>query len=179
MTAVRGGVALALVAALFTAAGCGYHLSGMGRGSGSFLPEDAETIAIPTFDNETERPEIEIRITEALTNEFVRRGRLEARASAQQADVLLEGRISSFRTDPVTFTSSGRFDRVEVTLTARVRLVRTSPEAVLWSQNHFVFREQYDVPETPLADFDREIVAVEQIAEGFARSVVTSILEGF
>jgi len=168
-----------LAVTLLAAVGCGYHLAGRGGGPGSFLPEDVETIAIPTFENETERPEIELRITEALIDEFVQRGRLEGRASPKEADVLLEGRIISFRNDPVTFTSSGRFDRVEVTLTAQVRLARTSPEAVLWSQNHFVFRQQYDVPETPLAEFDREIVAVEEIADGFARSVVTSILEGF
>lgn len=178
MNGVRGMAALAALLALLAASACGYHLAGRG-GAGSFLPDDVHSIAIPTFENRTERPELEQRVTEALTDEFVRRGRLESRADPRDADVLLEGKITAFRTDPVTFTAGGRFDRVEVTLTAEVRLVRTSPEAVLWTQNHFVFREQYNVPETPLAEFDREIVAVEEIADGFARSVVTSILEGF
>ena len=64
-------------------------------------------------------------------------------------------------------------------ITASMRLVQSSPETILWSQNYFTFREQYDVPETPLTEFDREIIAIEQISEGFARSVVTSMLEGF
>ncbi len=170
-----------LVSALGTAAllpGCGYHLAGMAGGT-SFLPEGVRTIGIPTLHNETDRPEIEQRITEALVDEFVHRGRIEAVAGREGADVVLEGTIMSFRTDPVTFTARGRYDRVEVTITARMRLVRVHPEKVLWSQNHFVFQEQYDVPETPLSQVDREIVAIEEIARDFARSVVTSILEGF
>ncbi|MDQ7006284.1 MAG: LptE family protein [Acidobacteriota bacterium] len=167
------GLCLALAAV-----GCGYHLAGRSTGA-SFIPPTVKTLGIPTFANTTDRPEIEQRITEALVDEFLRRSRLEAVPDARGADVLLEGEISSFKTDPVTFTESGRFDRVEVTITARVRLVQTSPEKVLWSQNHFVFREQYDVPETPLTEFDREIVAIEEISRGFARSVTTSILEGF
>ncbi len=163
---------------LILASGCGYHLAGRSSGA-SFLPAGARTLGIPTFANRTDRPEIEQRITEALVDEFLRRSRLQAVPSPKGADVLLEGEIASFKTDPVTFTESGRFDRVEVTITARVRLVQTSPEKVIWSQNHFVFREQYDVPETPLTEFDREIVAIEQIARGFARSITTSILEGF
>ncbi len=160
------------------AMGCSYHLAGRG-GDSSFIPEGVKTIGIPPFGNETDHPELGGRITEALINEFVRRGHYDIVSSAEGADVLLEGAVSLMRENPVTFTESGRFDRVEVSITARVRLVRTSPEAILWSQNHFVFREQYDVPETPLAQFDKEIVAIDEMSAGFARSVATSILEGF
>ncbi len=167
---------LPLCAFLMTA--CGYHLAGRG-GESSFIPEGVKTIAIPSFGNETDQAELGSRITEALINEFVRRGRYEILASSKGADVLLEGVVSTMRESPVTFTEGGRFDRVEVSITARVRLVRASPEAILWSQNHFIFSEQYDVPETPLDQFDREILAIDELAEGFARSVATSILEGF
>ncbi len=169
---------LLVLPAIVSLPGCGYHLAGMG-GAHSFLPEGVHAIGIPTLHNETDRPEIEQRITEALVDEFVHRGRLEAVAGREGADVVLEGTIMSFRTDPVTFTARGRYDRVEVTITARMRLTQVHPEKVLWSQNHFVFQEQYDVPETPLSQVDREIVAIEEIARDFARSVVTSILEGF
>jgi hypothetical protein len=65
-------------------------------------------------------------------------------------------------------------------VTARIRLIQHgTTDKVLWSQNFFVFREQYDVPETPSSGFEREIVAVEEVARGVARSVITSMLEGF
>ncbi|MDH3284625.1 MAG: LPS assembly lipoprotein LptE [Acidobacteriota bacterium] len=168
----------AVVCGLLCAAGCGYHLTGR-AGSSSSLPPDVKTIGIPALANETDRPETEQRITEALIDEFIRRGRYETVPGPAGADVVLEGTINSFRSEPVTFTERGRFDRVEVVITASMRLVRTSPEKVLWSQNHYTFRQQYDVPETPLTEFDREIIAIEEISRGFARSVVTSILEGF
>lgn len=175
---MRWRLAALLLAAAVSAAGCGYHLAGRGKGTG-VVPATARTIGIPPLANETDRPELEQRITEALVDEFVRRGRLVVLPGPEGADLLLEGAIMSFRTEPVTFSEQGRFDRVEVVVTARIRLLQTSPELVLWSQNHFVFREQYDVPESSLAEFDPEIVAIDEIAKGFARSAVTSMLEGF
>ena len=136
-------------------------------------------IGIPLLGNRTEQADIDQRITEALLEEFVRRGKIEAVPGARGVDVLLEGEIWSFREEPIDFTAEGRYSRVEVVVTARIRLVRTSPETVLWTQNNFVFREQYDVPESPTTDVDRQIVAIDEIAVGFARTVVTSILEGF
>lgn len=161
--------------------GCGYHLAGRGAASSaSFLPRDVKVIGLPPLRNETDQPEIEQRISEALADEFVRRGRYETRATADGADVVLEGTITGFRSTPVSLNERGRADRLEVVVTAQMRLVRRQPiEQTIWSQSHFVFREQYDLPETPQAQFEREIVAVEDVAKGFARSVVTSLLEGF
>ena len=42
-----------------------------------------------------------------------------------------------------------------------------------------ISRSRYDLPQSPSAQFDLEIGALEQIARDFARSTVTSILEGF
>lgn len=167
-----------LLAALLALAGCGYQLAGRTR-TASFLPPEVATIGVPRFGNQTDRPRLDQRISEALVNEFVQRGRYRALPSEEGADVVLEGTIESFREDPVTFSAAGRAERVEVTVTARLRLVQTSPDKVLWAQNYFVFRQQYDLPDAPTAQFDREIVAIEEIARGFARSVVTSLLEGF
>ncbi|GAB4372286.1 MAG: hypothetical protein Kow0062_08490 [Acidobacteriota bacterium] len=174
----RGLAAAVLVAVLAGATGCGYHLAGHASAA-SFLPEDVRTIGVPLLENRTDQADIHQRITEALIDEIVRRARVEARATRRDVDAILEGRITSYRETPVTFTEGGRFSRVEVTITAEMRLVRASPETVLWSQSHFVFREQYDVPETPSERFDRELVAIDEIARGFARTVVTSLLEGF
>ena len=171
---------LLLVALLLLAGapGCGYHMAGRASSS-SFLPQDVRTIGVPLLENLTDQADIHQRISEALIDEIVRRARVEARAERRNVDAILEGRITSYRESPVTFTTGGRFSRVEVTITAEIRLVRASPEVVLWSQSHFVYREQYDVPETPSERFDRELVAIDEIARGFARTVVTSLLEGF
>ncbi len=164
---------------LLLGAGCGYRLAGRATDA-SFLPPDVTRIGIPTFENQTDQADIDQRVTEALIDEFVSRGRrLEAYPKRDGVDAVLEGVITAYRESPVAFTEGGRYSRVEVTVTARIRLVKASPERVLWSQNHFVFREQYDVPETAADEFAREVVAIDDIADGFARTVVTSILEGF
>ncbi len=178
-TMVRLTVLALLVPCLVASTGClGYHLAGTGGGR-SAIPPGVRTIGIPPFGNQTDRPRLDQRISEALINEFVQRGRYQALPDAKGADVLLEGTIESFRVDPVSFSTVGRYDRVEITVTARIRLVQSSPEKVLWAQNHFVFREQYDLPQTPVGPTDRELVAIERIAADFARSAVTSLLEGF
>lgn len=169
---------LVLVVA-FATLGCGYRLAGRGSVA-SVMPPGTKVIGIIPLRNETDQPEIESRITEALVDEFVRRGRYETRPSAEGADVVLDGAITGYRLAPVSLTQRGRADRFEVVVTARVRLVQHgTTDKVLWSQNFFVFREQYDVPETPSSGFEREIVAVEEVARGVARSVITSMLEGF
>jgi len=169
---------LGIVAAILFAAGCaGYHLAGRG-GESSFIPDGVRVIGVPQFENRTDQPQLDLRISEALINEFVRRGRYQARPDARDADVILEGSIESYRTEPVTFSVGGRYERVEVTVTARIRLVQSAPERVLWAQNHFIFRQQYELPKTPVTQFDREIIAIEEIARDFALSVVTTLLEG-
>jgi hypothetical protein len=176
----RSGLIAAAIGLPLVVSGClGYRVAGQGSIS-SVVPAGTQSIGIPPFRNETDQPEIDSRVTEALVDEFVRRGKLQTKPTAADADVYLEGVITGYRQAPVSLNERGRADRLEVTITARVRLLQQRPEErVLWSQNYFVYREQYDVPETPLAGFEREIVAVEEVARGFARSVITSMLEGF
>ena len=51
---------------------------------------------------------------------------------------------------------------------------------LLLNQNdHYLFKRQYEVPETSIAYVDREIIAIDEVAGDFASTVVTSILEGF
>ena len=164
-------------ATLFAVSCAGYHLAGRG-GESSFIPDGVRVIGVPQFENRTDQPQLDLRISEALIDEFVRRGRYQARPDSRGAEVVLEGAIESYRTEPVTFSVGGRYERVEVTVTARIRLVQSAPEKVLWAQNHYIFRQQYELPKTPVTQFDREIVAIDEIARDFALSVVTTLLEG-
>ena len=157
------------------AGGCGYRLAGTNR----FLPEHIHTIAIPPFENVTPRAEIEQRITEQLLEEFIRRGRYRTQAVPEGADALLEGVVTSYVTQPVEFTDRGEATRVEVIVQARVTLTDLQVRKVIWSQDHFIFRGQYEVTETRVGFYDREVAAMDQIARDFARTIVTSILEGF
>lgn len=168
-----GGVAA--LAALLAAAGCGYRLAGRNQ----LLPPSVKTIGIPPFANSTRRPEVDQRITEAVTQTFVSRGGYRTVPGTEGADVVLKGEVTGYDQNPVNIGPDGRATRYEVIVTARVELREAGDGKVFFRSDHFVFKSQYDVTRSADAFTDREIVAIDEVALDFAQSVVTSILEGF
>ena len=71
------------------------------------------------------------------------------------------------------------FRSYEILINAKATLMETSDDKVLWADDHFVFRRQYDVTSTSSGIVSQEQVAVDQVADDFAQAVVASILEGF
>ncbi len=169
----RRAPAIALVAAALW--GCGYHLAG----HTSTLPPAIKTIGIPTFVNRTNRPELEQRITEHVIDEFSTRGRVRITPREEGAQAVLRGEILSYTVTPVVISQQGRATRYEILITSHVTLSETATDKVLWEDNHFLFKRQYDVGTSPNGFIDQEIVAIDDVAADFSRSVVTSILEGF
>lgn len=154
---------------------CGYKLAGRNQ----VLPETVKVIAIPPFENHTRRPEIEQRITEAVTATFIRRGGYRTTATESSADAVLKGAVTGYDTTPVSVGSDGRATRYEVVITAQVDLSTIPEGTVLFRAGQFIFKRQYNVSEDAESFFDQEIIAIDLIASDFAEAVVTSILEGF
>ena len=175
MKPVRASIAALALALAAQATGCGYKLAG----ANTFLPPSIRTIALTPFDNRTNRPEIEQRVTESVARELAKRGNYRVVTEKPGADALLEGAIADFRTNPVQFNEQGRATRVETVVTLEATLRDLHSGQILWNQNGLLFREQYDVPETEDNFFDLETVALEEIARGAAGALVSSILEGF
>jgi outer membrane lipopolysaccharide assembly protein LptE/RlpB len=154
---------------------CGYRLAGRNQ----LLPPEVRVIAVPPFENETRRPEIEQRITEQLTATLIKRGGYRTTGQAEGADAVLSGAVTGYNSSPVSVGSDGRATRYEVVITASVELKRIPGDEILFSTSHFVFKKQYDVQVQGGSFFDQEILAINDIARDFSESVVTSILEGF
>ena len=169
----RAPLALLLVAHGLLA--CGYHLAGRG----STLPASVRSVGIPIFDNRTSRPELEQRVTEHVVDEFTTRGRVRILPGEEGADAVLRGILYTYTTTPVVLNEQGRARRYEILITARVVLAQAATDRILWEDDHFLFKRQYDVPETSFAYVDQEIIAIDEVADDFAKTVVTSILEGF
>jgi len=163
------------ILSLLAAPGCGYALSGAGTG---VIPEHVKVVVVSPFENRTNRPEIEQRVTEKVASEFSRRSRYKVATDRSSADAVLEGAVTSYRTSPVQFTSGGRATRVEAVVEIQATMRDTSTDEVLWSQGGLIFREQFDVPEAG-EFFDQETLALDEIAEGVAGALVTAILEDF
>ena len=166
--------AVLMAAALLAGAGCGYRL----RGTGSSLPPQVRTMSVPVFKNLTTRFELDVKLTRAVINELVARGKVAISADPAGADAVLEGEITGFTATPIGFSGGNQADKYKITVTAKVTLKDRSSAKPLFANPAFVYQQEYDVP--PGASFESlETEAIDKIAEKFARSLVVSILEGF
>lgn len=168
----RAGIA---ALCLLSLSGCGYHL----KGRSSVLPPAIKRIGIPVFANRTDRPDLEQRVTARVISEFITRGRYRISSGEEGVDAVLKGEMLVFIQTPVAINPQGRATRYEILINARVRLVKTSDDSVLWQDDHFIFRRQYEVTEFSGGIVSQEQVAVDLVADDFAQAVVASILEGF
>ena len=170
--AVAAAITLAVVV---PPSGCGYTLVGRG----AFLPEYIRTVAIPTFVNNTDRFELEVRVTDFVTREFVSRGGYRVVGSDDGADAVLRGEMLAFDVRPVGLDRGQEARTWEATIRARVTFTDLVENRVLYTNGAFLFRDEFEYPATTLGVVDIEVGVIDEIAVEFARSVVSSILEGF
>ncbi len=157
--------------------GCGYHLVG----ATSTLPPRLQKLYVSPFVNQTGRAEVDQRLTEQITQEWVRRGRFQLVSSSDQADAVLSGIVLAVNVSPVQFDQVGRATQYQLTVVADIQLVdRTGDKpVVLWHNKNFSLSQPYDVNVNTTDYFDREVEAMDLLATNFARNLVVTILEGF
>lgn len=168
----RGQVILLLVAA---ASGCGYALVGRT----STLPASVRVIRFETLANQTRRVGVEQRLSSEIARELATRGRFAVQTAAAGADAALTGAVASFDLYPVAFDEAGRAREYQVRITAQLALKTLPEEKVLWENSAFTFNESYTLSTSAASYIDRENEAIDRVAERFAESLVTSLLEGF
>ena len=169
-----------LMSAAALLAGCGYNLVGRA----STLPEDIQNIYVESLVNETQRPQVEQILTQAIADELVTRRRFKVQNSAAGADAILRGKVLTFSVRPLTFDADGLADNFEISITADMRFERPpkldeNEGEVVWANARYLFREDYPLEEEGTAYFDRENLAIEETAVLFAETLVTDLLEGF
>jgi outer membrane lipopolysaccharide assembly protein LptE/RlpB len=165
---------LALVVACVLAAQCGYHL----RGTGTFLPPSIKRLGVPMFKNLSTRYNLEVTLTQGVIDEMVARGKVEVTTGSENVDAVLTGEIISFSVNPIGFTSQNIADRYNVTVVAKIILRDLKDEKVIFSNPSYVYQEEYEVPQgTSYETWETE--ALGKISEKFARSLISTLLEGF
>lgn len=152
---------------------CGYGLSGLGNQ----IPPYIKTVVIPDFENKTTRIEAEQFVTFAVKDEFIRRSELELVANRDNADAILEGKILSFDVSPVSITSDASANLYRVSITLSVRLIDVQKNEIIFEDENIVFTDNYNIEREDF--FSQETESLRQIAERFAESVVSTILENF
>ena len=169
---IRKSLLLFLICLVFSQ--CGYHL----RGTGSFLPEHIQKINIPMFKNLTTRFQLDLKLTQAVIDEVVARGKVEISGDPAAADAILAGEISSFEAIPIAFGVEATADRYTIIVVTKIVLRDLVNDKIIYSNPNYSYQYEYQVPEG--ADFESmESEALDKLAERFARSLVITMLEGF
>jgi outer membrane lipopolysaccharide assembly protein LptE/RlpB len=171
-------IALLLVAVL-AHSGCGYSLAG----KGSFLPAYIKRIGVPMFTNNTSVFDLDRQVTERVRTEFIGRGKYTIVPEATGVDGLLTGVISSVTLMPVAFNAAQQATRYALTLSASVEFKDMRANKVLWANPSMQYREEFALDPSSAVDLNtflgQDVDARQRMANEFARSLVSSILEAF
>ena len=175
MATRKGALAVGWMALAATFAGCGYTLVG----KTSTLPPSIRAIRFQTLINKTQRVGVEQRLSSEIARELASRGRFSVQAQATGADADLAGEVTGFDLFAVAFDDAGRAKEYQVRITAHVALKTLPDEKVLWENPSFTFQENYSLSTSAASYVDRENEAIDRVAERFAASLISSLLEGF
>ncbi len=171
----RALLATAVLAAMFNG-GCAYHVAGRSQA----LPATIRTIAVPAFENATTRYRVEQRLTEATIREFLARSKYRIVSDAAGADATVRGKVLVVETTPLLFdTTTGRPTAMLVTVRCQVWMEENATKKELYRNDHFLFRNQYEISTDVAGFFEEQDPALDRLARDFSSRLVAAILEGF
>lgn len=103
--------------ALLVLAGCGYQLAGTGPAT----PATARTVSIRLFGNHTHERGLEVRLRQAIEDEFRRRSPLKV-VPDPEGDLALSGEIRRFASVPVAFSATDEAVQYQGVIQVAIRL---------------------------------------------------------
>jgi hypothetical protein len=160
------------------ASGCGYAL----QGRGVTTDPSVKRIGVPLFRDRSGKLGLDARVTQAVMEELLKRGRFTVVRESTNVDAVVEGEIVAWNVLPVNFsTDSGQTQasRYAISLTASVVYRKIGQKEPLWSNDAFSQRDEYDMGDNAQSYFDREEQSIERLSAAFARSLVAAMLEAF
>jgi hypothetical protein len=146
----------------------------------SGLPSHIRTVAVPAFENRALRFKVETRFTEAVIDEIIRRGKgLRVQSEREGADAVIDGIIKEFNFSGVLLDSRGRARIFEVRIAAAVTVRDQVRNRVLYDNQNYEFRGEFEFTEDPRTFFNEEDPAARRLARSFAESLVSTLVNGF
>ena len=167
-----------------TLSGCGYHVAGRNDS----LPKTIHVIAVPALENKTTTYRIEQRLTAAAIHEFLAATPYKAVSNPASGDAVLRGKVLSVETVPLLFVttpatatqpSATRATTMLVTMKCDVTLTEVATEKVLYHNDNFVFRNEYEISADVKSFFEEQDPALDRMAQDFAKRLVAAVTENF
>jgi hypothetical protein len=161
--------------------GCGYHVAG----HSSALPQTVHTIAVPAIENKTSSYRIEQRLTAATIHEFLAKTHYRVVSNPADSDAVLRGKVVSVEAVPLLFESNAasvnatRATTLLVTVKCDVTLEERESGKVLYHNDNFMFRSEYEVSTDVKSFFEEQDPALDRIAADFAARLVAAVVENY
>jgi hypothetical protein len=181
MRSRRFPVWIALVAAL-SASGCGYHTAG----HYNTLPKTIHVIAVAALENKTTTYRVEQKLTAATIHEFLVKTNYKVTPNANDGDAVLTGKVLSMEVLPLIFqttttqtTSTAQATTMLVTMKCEVTLTERATEKVLYRNDNFLFRNEYELSTDVRNFFQEGDPALDRMAHDFAERLVAAVTENF
>lgn len=163
-------------------AACGYHTAG----HFNTLPKSIHVIAVPTMENKTTKYRVEQKLTAATIHEFLAKTNYKVIPDANGGDALLTGKVLSMEAVPLIFqttttqsTSTAQATAMLVTMKCEVTLTDRATDKVLYHNDNFVFRNEYELSTDVRNFFQEGDPAVERMARDFAQKLVAAVTENY
>jgi hypothetical protein len=157
--------------------GCGYHLVDQ---RAAFGPEVGQ-IRIRPLENHSDQPGLERMISDALVEEFDRRGALRPvyGHTPGQPDLLLGGGVRDFEQQPAAFSSASLVLEFEVRFVVGLDVVRGDTDAPVWQDNRFTVIERFLASADPGVQESNKEDALRRMASELAGRVHDALLQTF
>jgi outer membrane lipopolysaccharide assembly protein LptE/RlpB len=164
--------------------GCGYHVAG----HNDALPKTIHVIAVPALENKTNSYRIEQRLTSATIHQFLASTQYKVVSTDSGADAVLRGKVLTLEAVPLLFVTTPatatqpqttRATTMLVTMKCEVTLTEAATEKVLYHNDNFLFRNQYEISTDVRSFFEEQDPALDRMAQDFAKRLVAAITENF
>ena len=140
------------------------------------LPANIKKVSIETFKNSTVYYGIEDKLTTAVTNEFIRDGRL-AVVNPDESDGVLFGEITRYVLEPLTYDENHVVKEYKLWILVTVSLIDKAKKVVLWQEKNLEGNYRFFVVNLPGGT--TEEAAREIIWEKLSRNILKRTIEGF
>jgi hypothetical protein len=165
--------------------GCGYRRLDKRPHAAPWLVK-GDTVRIASFENHTRQPGLEDTFRKALENRIVAATPWKLVGQGASSRWVLQVTLENYEVRALGLSlgnanakgSAGSASRVEVRVTASVQLQDGRTGEIAIARRALTFSNQYRVDQN-FASFDnRELMVLENLADDFAESFLTQLLEG-
>ncbi|OIN97579.1 hypothetical protein AUJ66_02745 [Candidatus Desantisbacteria bacterium CG1_02_38_46] len=156
---------------------CGLFFGGCVYVGPSILPSYIKKININTFANESFRPDLDEKITSAVTREFIADGRLIT-TGEDESDAILFGEIKRYALEPLSYTEKMNVEEYKVRIIINIWLKDLKQNKILWREDNI---ESWAAASSTQGGLEIKVEneAINEVVEKLARKVVKRVIDGW